>query len=200
MNKPYKVGYKKPPIYSRFVKGASGNPKGRRPKDKDRWYKPIRSVCDIQERFIRLAEKKIPVTINGKRRMITRIDAVVELLLAKALSNHTPSMRLVFKSYYQYAEADELLKHGILEPLIRRDLKAGVPLAQVMKEFSAGPDGYPVDLEKKIFAEPQTRRQTSGVVTVNMTSEEYRQLQDDVLEYKLRRGNPTDSGEPPTPK
>ena len=36
----YKVGYKKPPLHTRFQKGQSGNPRGRPKGSKNCWSKP----------------------------------------------------------------------------------------------------------------------------------------------------------------
>jgi hypothetical protein len=67
-----RVGYRRPPRHSRFHKGQSGNPKGRRK------HKPSSAIA-------RIAERKITATGNGRTRYVTVEDAVVQSLVQKAL-------------------------------------------------------------------------------------------------------------------
>ena len=68
------IGYRKPPVANRFKKGSSGNPKGR-PKG--------------SKNFATLLEKELKQTVvvneNGKRRKVTRLQAIVKRLVAGAL-------------------------------------------------------------------------------------------------------------------
>lgn len=68
------VGYGSPPEHSRFKKGQSGNPSGR-PK------RPARLGDDLMDE---LAEK-IPVTIGGRSRHITKQRGLIKALVASAL-------------------------------------------------------------------------------------------------------------------
>jgi Family of unknown function (DUF5681) len=71
--RPFKVGYGKPPQHTRFVKGESGNPKGR--------GKGVRNFAtELQEEL----NIRIPVTENGKRKKITKRKAVAKQLVNKA--------------------------------------------------------------------------------------------------------------------
>ena len=71
---PYEVGYRKPPASGQFKQGSSGNPKGR-PKG--------------SSNFLTLLNKelaqKIVVTENGKKKSLTRLQAMVKRLVAGAL-------------------------------------------------------------------------------------------------------------------
>lgn len=51
----YTVGYKKPPKHSQFPPGESGNPKGRRPKERQRTAMPA-GLSEESARILRLAE------------------------------------------------------------------------------------------------------------------------------------------------
>jgi hypothetical protein len=61
---PYETGYGKPPKHGQFVKGKSGNPKGRR-----------KGAKNMKTKFELAANKKIKVTENGVTREITKVDA-----------------------------------------------------------------------------------------------------------------------------
>ena len=71
---PYEIGYRRPPPESQFKKGASGNPKGR-PKG--------------SKNFLTLLEQelaqKIVVNETGRRKTITRMQAMVKRMVAGAM-------------------------------------------------------------------------------------------------------------------
>ncbi len=69
------VGYGKPPARTRFTKGKSGNPKGRQKGSKNLATVVKKTVNDL-----------VPVTENGRRRMITKLEAAVKQLVNKAAS------------------------------------------------------------------------------------------------------------------
>ena len=62
----HEVGYGKPPKATRFPKGRSGNPRGRRPGDEN-----LLSV------FKRMVTKRIRVKEGDKARTITMADAII---------------------------------------------------------------------------------------------------------------------------
>jgi hypothetical protein len=61
----YKVGYKNPPIETRFKPGQSGNPKGR-PKDRQK---------NVLETLNATLQKKIMAIENGKKISMTKLEA-----------------------------------------------------------------------------------------------------------------------------
>ena len=71
---PYETGYRRPPESGRFKKGKSGNPKGR-PKG--------------SSNFLTLLEQELSQSIvvneNGKKKTITRMQAMVKRIVAGAL-------------------------------------------------------------------------------------------------------------------
>lgn len=69
----YRVGYGKPPKHSRFKKGVSGNPTGRRPGSRNR-------VALLRQ----AARRQATVTVSGRPRPISRAQAVLLGLAAKA--------------------------------------------------------------------------------------------------------------------
>ena len=64
----YEVGRGKPPVHSRFKKGQSGNPSGRRPKN-------------LPALLVDALNEKVVVTIDGERREITKREAVATQLV-----------------------------------------------------------------------------------------------------------------------
>jgi N-acetylglucosamine kinase-like BadF-type ATPase len=85
MTSPYEVGYKKPPLASRFKKGTSGNPKGR-PK------RPF----DLKRSFV--TELKSLVTIveeGGKTKRISKIEALQKSLWKRAIKGDNTAAKLL---------------------------------------------------------------------------------------------------------
>jgi Family of unknown function (DUF5681) len=70
---PYETGYRKPPRHRQFVKGTSGNPKGRPKGSKN-----------FATMFQEVGHQKIKVTDNGVTREITKFEASAMQLLNKA--------------------------------------------------------------------------------------------------------------------
>lgn len=69
-----KTGYGNPPKATRFKKGQSGNPKGR-PKG----HKNFKT--DLTEAL----SATIPITIDGKKKSVTKQRAIIESVILKAL-------------------------------------------------------------------------------------------------------------------
>jgi hypothetical protein len=71
----FEIGYRRPPAATQFKKGASGNPKGRAKSSKN---------------FLTLLEQELAQTIvvteHGKKKSITRMQAMVKRLVAGALN------------------------------------------------------------------------------------------------------------------
>src|SRR5690242_8562225 len=74
-NNGYSVGYKKPPIHSRFAKGRSGNPRGR-----------PRGSVGLKTDIVAELSERLPVTERGKQRTLTKQRIVVKALANKAIT------------------------------------------------------------------------------------------------------------------
>jgi hypothetical protein len=69
----YQIGYRKPPLDTRFKKGKSGNPKGR-PK----------GTQNFATVLLRTLREQVVINENGRRREITKLEAAVKQLVNKA--------------------------------------------------------------------------------------------------------------------
>jgi hypothetical protein len=69
----YAPNYRKPPIHTRFRKGQSGNPGGR----------PAKNLAALLAAAL---NEKVTVTENGKRRQVTKREAVIAQLVNKSAS------------------------------------------------------------------------------------------------------------------
>jgi hypothetical protein len=82
----YQVGYGKPPQHTRFKKGESGNPTGR--------PKGSKNLTTLLEKELK---QRVVVTENGRRRSITKQEAMVKHLVDKAVSGDRPLMQLLLE-------------------------------------------------------------------------------------------------------
>jgi type II secretory pathway component PulC len=92
----YKVGYGKPPRHSQFKKGQSGYPKGR-PKGSKNLANLIR--CVLKER--------VTITENGKRRTITKLEAMTKQLANKGASGDPKATQLLLGMVQLFEDRQE---------------------------------------------------------------------------------------------
>ncbi len=81
----YTVGYGRPPRHTRFLPGRSGNPKGR-PKGSN----------NLSTLFADELARTVTLTENGKRKKISKRQALVKHVINRALSNDVKAVALVF--------------------------------------------------------------------------------------------------------
>ncbi|MBV8397618.1 MAG: hypothetical protein JOZ17_02615 [Acetobacteraceae bacterium] len=80
----YDVGYGKPPLDTRFQKGRSGNPKGR-PRGKKNMSTLLSAALDAS----------IIVVENGRRKKITKREALITQLVNKSASADLKATQIV---------------------------------------------------------------------------------------------------------
>jgi len=117
----YEVGYRRPPKSGRFTKGKSGNPNGR-PKG--------------SKNFVTLMDKELRQSIvineNGRKKTITRLQAIVKRLVASALQGEQRALRTLVEilqraGRFEETDAKDLVPddfEAILEAYVSRRQKA----------------------------------------------------------------------------
>lgn len=91
----YEVGYGKPPKHTQFKKGQSGNPKG-----KPKGHKNFKT--DLKEAL----GAKIPITIDGKKKSITKQRAIIESTIHRSLQGNDKARANLFSLIIRSLEAD----------------------------------------------------------------------------------------------
>ena len=92
--KSYEVGYRKPPVATRFQKGTSGNPSGR-PK---KLAEPLDPGIVLQS----IDNEEIVVIDNGKRKPMTKAEIVFRQLFTKATRGDLTTARLIVRMAAKY--------------------------------------------------------------------------------------------------
>jgi hypothetical protein len=84
----YAVGYKKPPLHSRFQRGHSGNPEGGRRHRRDR--------AERLPALLKEALDRKPASARGRvRRPATRREAIVIALVEKCVAGDLRAVKLL---------------------------------------------------------------------------------------------------------
>jgi len=83
MDDDYEVGYGRPPKHTRFQKGRSGNPAGKK--------RPQEGPGQI---FHRLLRENVTVTENGRKRTMAKLEVVLSQIINKAASGNEKNFKL----------------------------------------------------------------------------------------------------------
>lgn len=108
----YQIGYKRPPLHSRFRKGQSGNPEGaRRHRRHDK-------------RLVALLEEALDARMAGRpRRQVTRREAIVAALVEKSAGGDLRAVKLLLdllpKTEFDYNPARHAEAQSARERLIQ---------------------------------------------------------------------------------
>jgi hypothetical protein len=86
----YQVGYKRPPIYTRFQPGQSGNPRGR-PAGRPNHNTTVERVMN----------EKVPVRQGENTRHMTKFEAMLQAQTAKGMKGDARSAGMVINLMYR---------------------------------------------------------------------------------------------------
>jgi hypothetical protein len=112
----YAVGYRRPPLHTRFQPGVSGNPAGRR--------KGTPNLKTILEQVLR---EQIALREGNVTKKITKAEAIVRGLVIGAMKSDSRSQMTLFRlaeQVGQFEEAPEplrVIERVIVDPRGRRD-------------------------------------------------------------------------------
>ena len=111
-SEPYEVGYGKPPKSGQFKPGQSGNRKGRPKKSKN-----SATLLNLE------LDQRIVIQENGKRRTITKREAVMKQLVNGAVSGNIRKTAMVIKLVDQTAEPEPFVPNEQDEAELRQALE-----------------------------------------------------------------------------
>ena len=120
------VGYKRPPLHSRFKPGVSGNPSGR-PKGSQ----------NLKTLFQKILKEEVSLREGTGVRKVTKAEAVLRGVVVGALKGDTRSLGVLFRLAEQTGQFEEA---GAPITEIRRIIITGVPRSD--DAFPANSDGY----------------------------------------------------------
>ena len=135
------ANYRKPPTHTRFKKGQSGNPRGR----------PAKNLTALLAAAL---NEKVTVTENGKRRQITKREAVIAQLVNKSASAELRATKMLIdmlRDIEKRAEPPAAAKSAfsptdkeVVQQLVarlRRNMCNGCPWAARQGGLNCGSDG-----------------------------------------------------------
>jgi glycosyltransferase A (GT-A) superfamily protein (DUF2064 family) len=102
-DQPYETGYGKPPKHGQFVKGKSGNPKGR--------PKGSKNLSTIFHETVR---QKVTVNENGATREMTKFAASVTQLANKAAAGDMRALNTLLAWLRMFQEVGDDLEKSVL--------------------------------------------------------------------------------------
>jgi Family of unknown function (DUF5681) len=104
----YSVGYGRPPVHSRFKPGQPGNPKGR----------PKGSRNDVAEELRKFYATKVVIREGGKKRRVTRLEALAWSQWNRAMQGDQRAAQLCFANAKLLGLFGATDKDGNLDPVV----------------------------------------------------------------------------------
>jgi hypothetical protein len=90
------VGYKRPPVHSRFKPGQSGNPSGR-----------AKGSQNLKTLFHKILKEQVSLREGVDVRKVTKAEAIMRSLVVAALKGDTRSMTTLFRLAEQIGQFDD---------------------------------------------------------------------------------------------
>lgn len=90
------VGYKRPPMHSRFKRGQSGNPSGR-----------AKNSQNLKTLFHKILKEEVSLREGTEIRKVSKAEAVMRGLVIGALKGDTRSISTLFRLAEQTGQFDE---------------------------------------------------------------------------------------------
>ncbi len=144
-NRNYEIGYRKPPRATQFKPGQSGNTKGR--------SKGSKNLATALEDELK---ERVTVTENGRRRTISKGEALVKQTVNKAVSGDTKATQMVLNERRPHenlpsdAPSQEILASPedklVAESIVRRILQAHSAEAGTPKPVEPSAEPTPGEL------------------------------------------------------
>lgn len=97
------VGYKRPPVNTRFKPGQSGNPKGRKPGSKN-----------LQAMFHQILNERVSVREGDRVRKVSKAEAILRTITVNAMKGDLRSILTVFKLAEQSGSFQEAVQHLVV--------------------------------------------------------------------------------------
>ncbi|AMJ61098.1 DUF5681 domain-containing protein [Bosea sp. PAMC 26642] len=91
----YEVGRGKPPKASRFTKGQSGNPGGRK-----------KGSLNLKTMFCEALEASMEITQHGRKRTAPTLEALMHCYIQEGLRGDWRAIERLFERYKGYVDAD----------------------------------------------------------------------------------------------
>ena len=133
-----KQGYGNPPEATRFKKGESGNPKGRR-----------KGSLNVATVFAQTLREKVIVNENGQRKTMTKFEAAIKQFVNKAASGDLRALQLLV-SLSREAEARE--RQSLPNSLTLNESDQRV-IEEILKRFQSVTDDQGVTRNEKYHSE-----------------------------------------------
>jgi hypothetical protein len=111
----HQVGYRKPPKHSRFAKGVSGNPGGRR--------KPV--ATSANSALAKVLSRRVTVAADKGSERMSLLEALMQDIVKKARDGNTRCMSLVLNQLHAL-EANESAKdelESLCEKAAREEMR-----------------------------------------------------------------------------
>lgn len=141
MSGEYEVGYRKPPKHSRFAKGQSGNPRGRRNGSRN-----LKGVV------IKELDEPITIREGGVERRVTKREGIVKSFVNRALKGDVRAARELLSLAAQFEEGPSAPAEAPLTAEERAVLESA--LARLGPQPAAAPS------EREQRPRPRPRRKT----------------------------------------